>query len=239
MRQRLAGFFRPARRERFCALRDVTFSVGPGESLAIIGHNGAGKSTLLNLASRLCNPSEGVVTVEGKIAPLLELGAGFHMDLTGAENVRVNAALLGLTRREFHARFDDIVEFAEVGAFIDAPLRTYSTGMLLRLAFAVAVNIDPDILIIDEVLGVGDEGFFQKCLEKIIGFRRAGKALVCVSHSMEMVQMLCDQALWLEGGEVRKMGPVNRVVEAYRDSYSKQRATADSVPGVAASVTRA
>src|ERR1019366_2205652 len=162
IRDRLRRLLRPEPRESFCALRDVSFTVGRGESLAIVGPNGAGKSTLLNIATRLCSPSEGVVRINGRVAALLELGAGFHGDLTGAENLRINAALLGLTRQQVNQRFDSIVEFSGVGDFMDEPLRTFSSGMRMRLAFSVAVNVDPDILIIDEVLGVGDQEFFGK-----------------------------------------------------------------------------
>jgi ABC-type polysaccharide/polyol phosphate transport system ATPase subunit len=202
-------------RERFYALSDVSFAIAPGESLAVIGRNGAGKSTLLNLATQLCLPSDGVVRIEGRVAGLLELGAGFHPDLTGRENVRINAALLGLTRRQVNQRFDSIVEFAGVGDFIDEPLRTYSTGMGMRLAFAVAVNVDPDILIIDEVLGVGDQAFSAKCFERILQFRRAGKTLLCVSHDLESLVPLCDRALWLDRGRVARLGPLRQVMQAY------------------------
>jgi ABC-type polysaccharide/polyol phosphate transport system ATPase subunit len=212
----------PQPRERFCALSDVSFSISPGESLAVIGQNGAGKSTLLNIATQLCSPSEGVVRINGRVAGLLELGAGFHPYLTGTENVRINAALLGLTRRQINQRFDSIVEFSGIGDFIDEPLRTYSSGMILRLAFGVAVNVNPDILIIDEVLGVGDQAFFAKCFERIMEFRRAGKTLLCVSHALDSLEILCDRALWLEHGRVARMGPLRQVVQAYREFSSAQ-----------------
>jgi len=160
IRDRLHHLFQPRPRELFYALRDVSFCVRPGESLAVVGQNGAGKSTLLNLATRLCSASEGTVRIQGSVAALLELGAGFHGDLTGTENLRINAALLGLTRKQVNQRFDKIVEFSGIGEFMDEPLRTYSSGMRMRLAFSIAVNVDPDILIIDEVLGVGDQEFF-------------------------------------------------------------------------------
>jgi lipopolysaccharide transport system ATP-binding protein len=215
LRDRLINLARPAPRERFYALRDVSFAVDRGESIGIVGHNGAGKSTLLNITTRLCSPSEGSVSINGRVAALLELGSGFHQDLTGAENIRINAALLGLSRRQAHERFDDIVEFSGIGEFIDEPLRTYSSGMMMRLAFSVAINVDPDILIIDEVLGVGDQNFFAKCFDRILQFRHAGKSLICVSHAIEALQMLCDHGLWLDHGHVVKTGPIRPVLEAY------------------------
>jgi ABC-type polysaccharide/polyol phosphate transport system ATPase subunit len=217
IRDRLRHVLRPEPRERFFALRDVSFAVERGESLAIVGQNGAGKSTLLNLATRVCLPSEGTLRINGRVAALLELGAGFHGDLTGTENVRINAALLGLTRQQVNQRFDSIVEFAGIGDFIDEPLRTFSSGMRMRLAFSVAVNVDPDILIIDEILGVGDQEFFGKCFEKIMEFRRAGKTLLCVSHALESLEILCDRALWLDHGRISRTGPVRQVLQAYAE----------------------
>lgn len=218
LRERFMRAFRPAPRERFYALRDVSFSVERGDSLAVIGHNGAGKSTLLNIATSLCRPSEGTVQINGRVAALLELGSGFHPDLTGTENVRINAALLGLGRREARRRFDEIVEFSGIGDFLNEPLRTYSSGMKMRLAFSVAVNVDPDILIIDEVLGVGDQAFAEKCLDKILSFRKAGKTLLCVSHALSTLEDLCDRGLWLDHGRVAGQGSVREVIRAYHDS---------------------
>lgn len=217
IRDRLRHLLRPQPRELFFALRDVSFAVGRGESLAIVGQNGAGKSTLLNIATRLCSPSEGTVRINGCVAALLELGAGFHGDLTGTENVRINAALLGLTRQQVNQRFDSIVEFSGLGDFMDEPLRTYSSGMAMRLAFSVAVNVDPDILIIDEVLGVGDQKFVEKCTERIMEFRRAGKTLLCVSHGLGSLEILCDRAMWLSHGRVAQIGTVKEVLQAYRE----------------------
>jgi ABC-type polysaccharide/polyol phosphate transport system ATPase subunit len=218
LRDRMSRFLQRRDRAQFYALRNVSFAVERGDSLAIIGGNGAGKSTLLNIATRLCLPSEGVVTVRGRVAALLELGSGFHPDLTGAENVRINAALLGLNRAETRERFDAIVEFSDIGDFIDEPLRTYSTGMGMRLAFSVAVNVDPDILIIDEVLGVGDQAFFQKCLDRIHRFRHAGKTILCVSHSFSTLETLCNQAIWLDHGRLLAAGPTKQVIRAYSES---------------------
>src|SRR5689334_9899022 len=218
LRDRLAHMFRPVSADRFYALRDVSFRLEHGESLAVVGSNGAGKSTLLNIATSLCEPSDGRVNVGGRVEALLELGSGFHQDLTGAENLRIKASLLGLTRRQVRERFDQIVEFSELAAFIDEPLRTYSAGMVMRLAFAVAINVDPDLLIIDEVLGVGDQNFFNKCVEKIMEFRHAGKSILCVSHALNTLESICDRGLWLEHGRVMKLGKVTEVLQAYRDS---------------------
>lgn len=214
LRNHVTRFFAAQREVPFYALRRVSFTVERGESLAVIGSNGAGKSTLLGLVAGVSKPDEGVVTVNGEIAALLELGSGFHPDLTGRENVRLNAALLGMSRPQTAAAFEDIVEFSGIREFIDEPLRTYSTGMMMRLAFSVAINRDPEILLIDEVLAVGDVAFQAKCIERIHGFRKAGKTLLFVSHS-GMVQKLCDRAIWLDHGELILNGPVVEVSEAY------------------------
>jgi len=226
IRDRLMQLLRSQRPEKFHALREISFILHHGESVAVIGHNGAGKSTLLNLATSLCRPDQGRVEVNGRIAALLDLGAGFHPDLTGAENVRTNAALMGLSRREVRQKFDEMVAFAEIGDFIDEPLRTYSTGMVMRLAFSVAVTVDPDILIIDEVLGVGDVAFFAKCQERIMQFRRAGKTILCVSHSSSTLKDLCTRAIWLDHGRMLDDGPLERVIEAYNSAMSPQAAYA-------------
>ena len=222
LRERIANLLRPPEnRERFFALSDVSFEAEAGESIAILGHNGAGKSTLLNLATSLCGPTEGTVTVNGRVAALLELGSGFHPDLTGVENVRLNSALLGLSRAEARESFDRIVAFSGVGDFINEPLRTYSTGMVMRLAFSVAVNVNPDILVIDEVLGVGDQAFAAKCFDRIMKFRRAGKTILCVSHSPRTLAALCDRALWLDHGRVAANGRVKDVIEEYEHSLAE------------------
>ncbi len=208
------------RRERnlFYALRNVSFSLDHGESLAIIGRNGAGKSTLLSLVAGLSRPNEGNVDIGGKVAALLELGSGFHGDLTGVENLWLNAALLGLSRKKTAQVFDSIIDFSGIGDFIFQPLRTYSTGMVMRLAFAVAVHVDPDILIVDEVLAVGDAAFYSKCLDKIMEFRHSGKTLLFVSHSGAMLKMLCDRALWLNQGQVMADGSISEVTALYESS---------------------
>lgn len=215
VREHLAHLFRGQKKERFHALKNVSFQVHPGESLAVIGANGAGKSTLLSLIAGLSKPDEGTVSVQGTVAAMLELGSGFHPDLTGAENVRLNALLLGLPRKKTNELYDDIVEFSGIGDFISEPLRTYSSGMVMRLAFAVAINVNPSILLIDEVIVVGDAAFHAKCLDRIHQFRRAGKTLVCVSHVPVMLQELCDRAIWLDHGEVMMTGPLLEVMETY------------------------
>jgi ABC-type polysaccharide/polyol phosphate transport system ATPase subunit len=199
----------------FHALRNVSFSIADGESVAVVGANGAGKSTLLSLVTGLAPPSSGEITINGRVAALLELGAGFHQDLTGRENIRLNASLLGFTRKQANDLYGSIVDFAEMQEFIDEPLRTYSNGMRLRLAFAVAVNLDPEILIIDEVLAVGDQKFQAKCIEKIYEIRNQGKTILCVSHATSTLRHLCSRAIWLDHGQLIMDGPVAEVLQAY------------------------
>src|SRR3984893_15533411 len=206
IRHHFRDWFRPDPESDFYALKDISFSVDEGESVAIVGPNGAGKRTLLSLVCGLSRPEEGQVEVTGQLAALLELGSGFHPDLTGAENVQLNASLLGFTRARTKALFDPIVEFSGVGEFINEPLRTYSSGMMLRLAFSVALNLEPRILIIDEVLAVGCQAFQEKCFEKIFEFRNSGKTLLCVSHSAAILLRLCDRALWYERCELMMDG---------------------------------
>jgi|SRR5580698_8414801 ABC-type polysaccharide/polyol phosphate transport system ATPase subunit len=214
LRNHLTRFFTRQKDDPFFALKRVSFSVERGESLAVIGSNGAGKSTLLGLVAGISSPDEGTVVVNGPVTALLELGSGFHPDLTGRENVRLNAALLGLSRKQTAKAFESIVEFSGIRDFIDEPLRTYSTGMVMRLAFSVAVNRDPEILLVDEILAVGDSAFQAKCIEKVHEFRRLGKTLLCVSHS-SMIRQLCDRAIWLDHGELILSGTVGDVAEAY------------------------
>jgi ABC-type polysaccharide/polyol phosphate transport system ATPase subunit len=184
-----------------------------------VGQNGAAKSTLLSLVAGLSKPDSGSIAVNGRIAALLELGSGFHQDLTGAENVTLNASLLGLTRKRTTEIFDQIVEFSGIAhEFIDEPIRTYSSGMVMRLAFSVAINMDPDLLLIDEVLSVGDTAFQEKCFQKIREFRHSGKSLLCVSHAAGMVGELCDRAIWLDHGEMVMGAAISDVMEAYNGS---------------------
>src|SRR3984957_14743212 len=216
LRNRLQEWVSGRRPESFAAVNNVSFSMRRGESMAVVGPNGAGKSTLLGLAARLSRPDAGSIAVNGRIAPLLDLGSGFHPDLTGTENVTLNASLLGLSRRRTAELFDQIVEFSGIAHdFIDEPLRTYSSGMMMRLAFSVAINMDPDVLLVDEILAVGDTDFQQKCFQKIREFRHSGKSLLCVSHATGMVQELCDKAIWLDHGEVMMGGAISDVMETY------------------------
>ncbi len=205
-----------ARADPFYALRDVSFRVEHGESVGIIGPNGAGKSTLLSLIAGLTVPEQGTVRVDGRISTLMELGAGFHPDLTGRENLRVNAALLGYTRQQIDERTGRILEFSELGALIEEPLRTYSQGMMLRLAFSVAIHVSPDILLIDEVMVVGDQDFQRKGLDRLMEMRRAGVILICVSHAPDLLGMFCDRALWIERGRLEMDGPLRPVLDGYR-----------------------
>jgi ABC-type polysaccharide/polyol phosphate transport system ATPase subunit len=218
LRSYLLNKLRPAAHERFHALKQVTLKLGEGDSLAVIGPNGAGKSTLLSLVAGLSWPDEGTVQVNGRVAALLELGSGFHPDLTGAENIRLNAALLGFSRRRARERFDEIVEFSGIKDFIHEPLRTYSAGMTVRLAFSVATAVDPDILLIDEVLAVGDQEFQAKCIRKILELKRAGRVLICCSHIMSTLRDLCNRAIWLDHGQVRREGPAPELLAEYEAS---------------------
>ena len=199
----------------FPAVRNVSFTVPAGRTLGVIGRNGSGKSTLLKLVAGITKPSVGEVVVRGRISALIELGAGFHPEISGRENVFINGIMLGLTKKEITRRFDEIVEFAEMEEFIDAPVKTYSSGMYMRLGFAVAIHVDPDVLLVDEVLAVGDEGFTHKCLDKFAEFKRRGKTILLVTHSLGLVERFCDEALWMDGGAVKGMGDPKRVVGAY------------------------
>jgi lipopolysaccharide transport system ATP-binding protein len=214
----------------FLALRDVNLCVRPGEVVGIIGRNGAGKSTLLKVISRVLQPSRGRVRLRGRVAPLLEFGAGFHAELTGRENVFLNGAILGFSHAEMEAKFKHIVDFAELWDFIDAPLRTYSSGMVARLGFAIATDVDPDILLLDEVLSVGDVAFQQKSAERIQSFRASGATILLVSHSMDTVQAMCDRAVWLDHGKVVTDGNPEAVVQHYRgeDAKAESKRLADA-----------
>jgi len=206
---------RKSQAEEFWALHDVSFSVERGESLGLVGHNGAGKSTALKLMTRILEPTAGRVSMNGRVAALLELGSGFHPDLSGRENVFLNGSLLGFSRREMRAKLPEIVDFAEIGDFIDMEVKHYSSGMYTRLAFAVATAVDPEILITDEVLAVGDEAFQRKCMERIYRFRQMGKTIIFVSHALETVRTLCDHAVWLDHGQAKVVGSASQVIDAY------------------------
>ncbi len=201
--------------DTFSAVKDVSFTLPSGRTLGVIGRNGSGKSTLLKLVAGITKPTTGTVTVHGRISALIELGAGFHPEISGRENVFINGIMLGLSKKEITRRFDEIVDFAEMGDFIDAPVKTYSSGMYMRLGFAVAVHVDPDVLLVDEVLAVGDEGFTHKCLDKFSEFKRRGKTILLVTHSLGLVERFCDEALWMDAGSMKALGDPKRVVGAY------------------------
>lgn len=210
-------------REDFWALRELDLTISAGTTVGLIGHNGSGKSTLLKVIGGIIDPTTGSVSRRGRIAALLELGAGFHPDLTGRENVYLNASMLGLSRAETDERFSDILEFAGIGEFIDTQVKFYSSGMYVRLAFAVAINTDPDLLLVDEVLAVGDEAFQRKCLDKIREFQAEGRTIVLVSHSLGQVAELCDRVVLLNGGEVAHDGDPHDAVAAFRDILEHRR----------------
>jgi lipopolysaccharide transport system ATP-binding protein len=201
--------------EEFWALKDVSFEVKRGEVLGIIGRNGAGKSTLLKILSRITEPSEGQVTIRGRVASLLEVGTGFHPELTGRENIYLNGAILGMTRAEIRRKFDEIVAFAEVEKFLDTPVKRYSSGMYVRLAFAVAAHLDPEILVVDEVLAVGDSEFQKKCLGKMSEVASGGRTVLFVSHNMGVVVSLCETAILLSNGRIAQAGPAGRTIQSY------------------------
>jgi ABC-type polysaccharide/polyol phosphate transport system ATPase subunit len=207
--------------DTFAALKGVSFKVPAGSTFAIIGRNGSGKSTLLKCVAGISKPTTGTIAVKGRISALIELGAGFHPEISGRENVFINGIMLGLSKREIARRFDEIVEFAELEEFIDAPVKTYSSGMYMRLGFAVAIHVDPDVLLVDEVLAVGDEGFTHKCLDKFGEFRRRGRTILLVTHSLGLVERFCDEALWIDGGLVRAEGDPRRVIGAYITDVEK------------------
>ena len=214
--ERLVHLFRPrGEPEMFWALRDVSFAVPAGTTLGLIGHNGSGKSTTLKLVTRILEPTNGRVAVRGRVSALLELGSGFHPDLTGRDNIYLNGSLLGFNRGDMQRRIDDIIDFAELGPFIDTPVKHFSSGMYMRLGFAIATAVEPDILITDEVLAVGDETFQRKCMDRIHQFREEGRTILFVSHSIEAVRNLCSQAIWLDHGMIRAAGDTQSTLDAY------------------------
>jgi ABC-type polysaccharide/polyol phosphate transport system ATPase subunit len=227
----------------FEALKGVSFDVAKGKTFGIVGRNGSGKSTMLKLIAGIGKPTAGSVRVQGRVSALIELGAGFHPEISGRENVYINGLMLGLSRREIADRFDEIVRFAELDDFIDAPVKTYSSGMYMRLGFAVAINVDPDVLLVDEVLAVGDEAFTHKCLDKFAEFRRRGRTILLVTHSLDLVTRFCDQALWLDSGAVKAQGDPKRVIDAYlmdvAASENRELAGAAPTPALQVSQTNA
>ncbi len=211
--------------ELVAALDDVTLFVEKGQTFGVIGENGSGKSTLLKLVAGIAKPTQGRVQTEGKVSALIELGAGFHPEISGRENIYINGIMLGLTKKEISAKFDEIVRFAELEDFIDAPVKTYSSGMYMRLGFAIAINVNPEILLIDEVLAVGDASFVPKCLDRIDDFRRREKTILFVSHDLTTVEKICDRVAWFKDGRIRDIGEPKRVIDAYlQDVAEKQEA---------------
>lgn len=209
------AYWRDLRRTPYEVFKSVSFSVSRGETLGVIGRNGAGKSTLLGMIAQVIRPTTGSIEVRGRVSPLLELGAGFHPELSGRENILLNGILLGLTRRSVLAKLDEIIAFSELELFIDQPLRTYSTGMIARLGFSVVGFLDPEILLVDEIFTVGDMEFQKKCQAKAQAFKNGGITIIFVSHSMEQVKEMCDRAVWLEDHGVKMIGPTAEVVAAY------------------------
>jgi ABC-2 type transport system ATP-binding protein len=220
---------RRARFEEFWALKGVSFDVHYGETFGIIGSNGSGKSTMLKCLAGILFPEKGSVTSHGRLAALLELGAGFHPELTGVENIYLNGAILGMSKKEIGRRFDDIVSFAGLEQFIDTPVKNYSSGMTIRLGFAIAANVEPEILLIDEVLSVGDESFQRRCMEKIEQFRKDGRTIVFVSHGLAQVEQLCERAAWIEYGELKMLGNAVEVVQTYTGSSHDARVEPDEI----------
>ena len=215
IKEKLLFLFSRNRKEKREVLSGINAKIKKGEVVALIGTNGSGKSTLLKLMTKIIYPNKGRITTNGKLTSLLELGAGFHPDFSGRENIYFNASIFGLTKKEIDERLDNIIEFSELEHFIDNPVRTYSSGMYMRLAFSVAINVDADILLIDEILSVGDEHFQNKCFNKMLELKNEGKTMVFVTHSMDSVKKLCDRTIWLKDGKIKMDGNTNDVVEKY------------------------
>jgi lipopolysaccharide transport system ATP-binding protein len=236
-REMLTGMFDRGDEKRVLwALRDVSFSVGEGETLGLIGHNGAGKSTLLKILSRITKPTGGRASIRGRVGSLLEVGTGFHSELSGRENIYLNGAILGMKRAEIDKKFDEIVAFSEIEAFLDTPVKHYSTGMYMRLAFSVAAHLDPEVLIVDEVLAVGDVGFQRKCLRKMRDVGESGRTVIFVSHDMQSITRLCRRVIWLKDGALRSDGEAKHIVGEYLHEQSQTGAEkvwedADASPG--------
>src|SRR3954465_14677836 len=217
--------------EEFWALDDVSFEIPAGTTFGLIGENGSGKSTLLKCMAKILRPDVGTITTVGKISALLELGAGFHPELSGRDNVYLNGSILGLSTAQIDARFDEIVDFAGLGQFIDTPVKNYSSGMYVRLGFSVAINVDPDVLLVDEVLAVGDEQFQRKCNEKFAELRSQNKTIVVVSHGLGLMRTICDELAWLEHGRVRQVGPSGDVIDKYVAEVQTDRQTDPDAEG--------
>jgi len=206
-------------RHKFLAVRDINFCIKRGETVALLGPNGSGKSTILKLISRIIDPTEGIITISGRLSALLELGAGFHPDLSGRENIYLNGSILGLSRKTMNRKLDDIIAFADIGEFIDVPVRNYSSGMQVRLGFSVAVNVEPEIILIDEVLAVGDHSFQMKCLERIRQMQQDGVTILFVSHNFEDVKQICTQAIWLDEGRLKAQGRIDEILGLMSQKY--------------------
>jgi ABC-type polysaccharide/polyol phosphate transport system ATPase subunit len=227
-----------AKYDEYWALRDVSFEIPEGSTFALIGENGSGKSTLLKCIARILSPEKGDIRTNGSVAALLELGSGFHPELSGRENVFLNGSILGMTKRELERKFDEIVDFAGIEPFIDQPVKNYSSGMYMRLGFSVAINVDPDILLVDEVLAVGDAAFQDKCMEKFVQFREDGKTVVIVSHAMGSMRTLCDRAAWLDHGSLVEIGRADSIVDRYVDKGHEKEVVVTPSGGTAHAETR-
>ena len=225
-----------ARFEEFWALRDVSLDVPKGSAMGLIGENGSGKSTLLKCMARILRPEKGHIATEGKVSALLELGAGFHHELSGRENVYLNGSILGLSKKELDRKFDDIVAFAGLERFIDSPVKNYSSGMYLRLGFSVAINVNPDVLLVDEVLAVGDENFQRRCRDKFVELKAQGRTVVLVSHALDSIRDLCDVGAWLEHGRLRAVGDVDTVVDQYLNAVDAPSGDGPTTSGRGANV---
>lgn len=209
--------------EEFWAIKDVSLDIKKGEVVGLIGHNGCGKSTLLKLFTRIIYPEKGQISVIGQVSSLLELGAGFHPDFTGRENIYTNASIFGISKKEIDSIIDEIIKFSELKDFIDNPVRTYSSGMYMRLAFSVAIHVKPEVLLIDEILAVGDSNFQKKCMDKIVEFKKQGVTIVIVSHDLATIEKICDQVVWLDGGVIRKKGTPKKIINAYLEQMAKNQ----------------
>ncbi|OGE14944.1 hypothetical protein A3F00_04195 [Candidatus Daviesbacteria bacterium RIFCSPHIGHO2_12_FULL_37_11] len=215
LKQALLDFFKPNVTEEFWALKNIDFKISKGESVGIIGVNGSGKSTILKLIAGVLTPTRGEVEVIGRIGPLIELGAGFHPELSGRDNIYLNGTILGLSKKELEEKFESIVDFAELSDFIDTPVKHYSSGMYMRLGFSIAIHINPEILLIDEILAVGDLGFQKKCIDKMNSFHSQGKTIIIISHSMDIVSTFCEKAILIDKGKIREVGKPEKVIAAY------------------------
>jgi len=228
VKELFSGRERRNRSEDFWALKGVTLDIPRGKTFGLIGHNGSGKSTLLKLVAGIHRPSSGTITAHGRVSAMLELGAGFHPEMSGRDNIYLNGSILGMTRKQIDAAMDDIIAFSGLEEFIDTPVKVYSSGMYVRLGFAIAVNLEPEILIIDEVIAVGDEAFQRRCFDHLYELRRKGVTIVLVTHSLALVADLCDEAAWLDGGTLKRVGPAREVVDDYLTAVNQREADADS-----------